>query len=142
MLDFYNARRKELLHTTPNHGHLMVAKLEEDFEVTRRDTKRGQPARTCRKFTRHPPARRTDEATSSRDPNDPACICELTPEHPDIHLGDKATDGSQLRPYIVWFGEAVPKFEDAVREAATADMERRATTSACRWHRHTCRFSS
>ncbi len=122
VLDFYNARRKELLHTTPNHGHLMVAKLEEDFEVTvvtQNVDNLHERAGSSHVIHLHGELMK---ATSSRDPNDPACICELTPGHPDIHLGDKAADGSQLRPYIVWFGEAVPKFEDAVREAATADI--------------------
>jgi NAD-dependent deacetylase len=40
----------------------------------------------------------------------------------DIHIGDKAADGSQLRPFIVWFGEAVPKIEQAAEEAMKADI--------------------
>ena len=46
---------------------------------------------------------------------------ELGPEE-DIHLGDKAADGSQLRPFIVWFGEAVPEIETAVGIVETADI--------------------
>ncbi|MDQ9813229.1 Sir2 family NAD-dependent protein deacetylase, partial [Acinetobacter pittii] len=47
------------------------------------------------------------KVTSSRDPNDPACIRELKPEEYEVKIGDLAADGSQLRPYIVWFGEPV-----------------------------------
>ena len=122
VLDFYNARRKELLHTTPNHGHIRVAELEQHFEVTvvtQNVDNLHERAGSSHIIHLHGELMK---ATSSRDPNDPACICDLSPEHPEIHLGDKAADGSQLRPYIVWFGEAVPKFEEAVREAETADI--------------------
>lgn len=122
VLDFYNARRNELLRTKPNHGHFMVAELEKHFDVTvvtQNVDNLHEQAGSSHVIHLHGELMK---ATSSRDPNDPACICNLSPDHPDIHLGDKAADGSQLRPYIVWFGEAVPKFEEAVREAETADI--------------------
>ena len=107
VLDFYNARRAELLRTEPNHGHRMVAALEQHFDVTVvTQNLHGELMK----------------ATSSRNPNDPSCICDIDPARPVIRLGDKAADGSQLRPFIVWFGEAVPRFEDAIAEAETADI--------------------
>jgi NAD-dependent deacetylase len=62
------------------------------------------------------------KATSSKNPNDSRCICTLTKENPDISIGDKAADGSQLRPFIVWFGESVPMMEDAALAALKADI--------------------
>ena len=62
------------------------------------------------------------KATSSNNPNDPDCIVDLPVENPDIHIGDKAKDGSQLRPFIVWFGEAVPQIEPAIMEVSQADI--------------------
>ena len=53
------------------------------------------------------------KVTSSRNPNSPRQIRELRPEEYEVKIGDKAEDGSQLRPYIVWFGEAVPNIEVA-----------------------------
>jgi NAD-dependent deacetylase len=46
----------------------------------------------------------------------------LDADHMDIHMGDKAADGSQLRPFIVWFGEAVPEIERAAEVASEADI--------------------
>ena len=54
--------------------------------------------------------------------NDPACICDIDPALTVIRLGDKAADGSQLRPFIVWFGEAVPRFAAAIAAAEPADI--------------------
>lgn len=122
VLDFYNARRRELLHTGPNHGHLKVAELEQFYDVTvvtQNVDNLHERAGSSHVIHLHGELMK---ATSSRAPYDPACIRELTAEQPEIHLGDRAADGSQLRPYIVWFGEAVPKFEEAVVEAQTADI--------------------
>ena len=51
------------------------------------------------------------KARSSKNPD---LIIELTPPDCDIHIGDLAADGSQLRPFIVWFNEAVPMIEPAI----------------------------
>lgn len=56
---------------------------------------------------------------SVRNPN---LVTTLTDDACEIHLGDKASDGAQLRPDIVWFGEAVPNFEPAVELAQQADI--------------------
>ena len=62
------------------------------------------------------------KVTSGRNPNDPRCIRELTPEQYEVKMGDLAADGTQLRPFIVWFGEAVPLIEKAVDEVMEADV--------------------
>jgi len=62
------------------------------------------------------------KATSTDHPNDPDQIVTLTPDHLDIKMGEKAKDGSQLRPFIVWFGEAVPMIEPAIDEVSKADI--------------------
>ena len=61
------------------------------------------------------------KACSSIDKENADCI-ELRPLINDIHLGDKAKDGSQLRPYIVWFGEPVPNMPLAMNTAFEADI--------------------
>ena len=122
VIDFYNTRRKELLVSQPNGGHRLVAALEQDYDVT---------VVTQNVDDLHERAGSTHvihlhgelmKATSSDHPNDPACIVPLLSPHTDIRLGDKAHDGSQLRPFIVWFGEAVPMMEPAIDVTEQADV--------------------
>ena len=47
---------------------------------------------------------------------------ELSPEEYEVKIGDLASDGSQYRPYIVWYGEAVPKIEEAIQYTEQADI--------------------
>lgn len=122
VIDFYNARRKQLLEVVPNQGHELLAGLERDFKVT---------VVTQNVDNLHERAGSTNvihlhgeltKVTSSRNPNDPRCIRELTPEQYEVKMGDLAADGTQLRPFIVWFGEAVPLIEKAVDEVMEADV--------------------
>ena len=122
VLNFYNARRKELIGAKPNEGHKLVAELEKHFDVT---------VITQNVDNLHERAGSTNvihlhgelmKACSSRNPDDRKCIVELPEHNPVIKIGDKAKDGSQLRPFIVWFGEAVPMFETAVKETEKADI--------------------
>ena len=62
------------------------------------------------------------KVTSSREPNNPAYVKELLPEEYEVKMGDLAADGSQLRPFIVWFGEAVPMIETAIDYVEKADI--------------------
>lgn len=122
VIDFYNARRKQLLEVVPNRGHKLLAGLERDFKVT---------VVTQNVDNLHERAGSTNvihlhgeltKVTSSRNPNDPRCIRELTPEQYEVKMEDLAADGTQLRPFIVWFGEAVPLIEKAVDEVMEADV--------------------
>ena len=62
------------------------------------------------------------QAAGMWQPNNPEFIRELQPEEYDVHWGDKAADGSQLRPFIVWFGEPVPMIEKAIEYVEKADI--------------------
>lgn len=122
VLEFYNVRRHESVNTKPNKAHLLVAELEKNFDVTvvtQNVDNLHEQAGSSKIVHLHGELMK---ATSERDPNDPRCIVELGPDNMDIHLGDKAKDGSQLRPFIVWFGESVPMIERAVEEVEEADI--------------------
>lgn len=122
VINFYNERRKQLLHVRPNEGHMGVAALERWFDIT---------VITQNVDDLHERAGSTHvihlhgelaKVCSSRNPNDPRYIKELKPEEYEVHLGDLAGDGSQLRPFIVWFGEAVPNMDTAVEYTQQADI--------------------
>lgn len=122
VIDFYNARRKELQHVKPNRGHELIAELEKDFDVTViTQNVDNLHERAGSHHVIHLHGELT-KVTSSRDPNNPAYIKELKPEEWEVKMGDLAADGSQLRPFIVWFGEAVPMIETAIGYAEQADI--------------------
>ena len=121
VLEFYNKRRRELMTVEPNEGHRLVASLEERYDVT---------VVTQNVDDLHERAGSTNiihlhgelmKACSSRNPQDLRHVVTLPSPDADIHIGDLAADGSQLRPFIVWFGEAVPRIEDAI--AALRDVD-------------------
>jgi NAD-dependent deacetylase len=106
----------------PNRGHELVAELEKHFHVT---------VITQNVDNLHERAGSTEvihlhgeltKVTSSFQPNNPNYIKELKPEEYEVKIGDKAGDGSQLRPFIVWFGEAVPMIETAIDYCEKADI--------------------
>ena len=120
--EFYNERRKQLLDVKPNRGHELVAELEKHFHVT---------VITQNVDNLHERAWSTEvihlhgeltKVTSSFQPNNPNYIKELKPEEYEVKIGDQAGDGSQLRPFIVWFGEAVPMIETAIDYCEKADI--------------------
>ena len=107
VLDFYNARRKDVATASPNAAHVGLAKLENDFDVT---------IITQNIDDLHERAGSTNvlhlhgEIFKMRSVANENSIFDI---RSDINLGDKAKDGHQLRPHIVWFGEAVPMMEKA-----------------------------
>ena len=122
VIDFYNQRRRQLTTVEPNQAHLLVAQLQERFEITVvTQNIDNLHERAGSRHIIHLHGELT-KATSSRNPNDPRQIVELSAKNPDIHMGDKARDGSQLRPFIVWFGEAVPQIEPAAEAVMKADI--------------------
>ena len=122
VLDFYNARRKNLLEVQPNHAHKMLAELEKQHEVTiitQNVDDLHERAGSSRVIHLHG---ELTKVSSSLNRLDPDCIKEYPLDVP-IKMGDKAADGSQLRPFIVWFGEYLgPEVEQAVILIENADI--------------------
>ena len=122
VINFYNERRKQLLDVAPNAGHIGLAELEKDFNVTvvtQNVDNLHERAGSTRIIHLHG---ELTKVCSSRDPYNPRYVKELKPEEYEVKMGDKAGDGSQLRPFIVWFGEAVPEIEKAVDYVEKADI--------------------
>lgn len=122
VINFYNERRKQLLDVEPNAGHIGLAELEKDFNVTvvtQNVDNLHEHAGSTRIIHLHG---ELTKVCSSRDPYNPRYVKELKPEEYEVKMGDKAGDGSQLRPFIVWFGEAVPEIETAVDYVEKADI--------------------
>jgi NAD-dependent deacetylase len=116
VLDFYNERRKNVADAKPNAAHYGLAELEKDFDVT---------IITQNIDDLHERAGSTNvlhlhgEIFKMRSEWDETLVSEI---RDDIKLGDEASDGAQLRPYIVWFEEPVPKIEEAVPIVFAADI--------------------
>ncbi len=117
MLRFYNERRKQLETAKPNEGHTGLALLEKYFEVyiiTQNVDDLHERAGSRRVLHLH------GELKKARSSDDPKLIYDIG--YNEIKWGDKCEKGSQLRPHIVWFGEAVPAFEEATNIVAEADV--------------------
>lgn len=122
VISFYNERRRQLLDVKPNAGHIGVARLEEDFNVTvvtQNVDNLHEQAGSSHVIHLHG---ELTKVCSSRDPYNPRYVKELQPDEYEVRMGDKAGDGSQLRPFIVWFGEAVPEIETAIDYVEKADI--------------------
>ena len=136
---FYNERRKQLLEVEPNLGHKLLAEMENYFQVTvitQNVDNLHERAGSSEVIHLHG---ELTKVTSTWQPNNPNYIRELTPEEYEVKIGDLASDGSQLRPYIVWFGESVPMIETAIGFCESADTTRncrRKTHCSCGFHRN------
>jgi NAD-dependent deacetylase len=117
VLDFYNQRRKKALEVTPNRGHEILAELEQHFNVT---------IITQNVDNLHERAGSTNiihlhgSLFESRSTKNPKLV--YTIKGWELNMGDVCELGSQLRPNIVWFGEAVPLMEVAAELASAADV--------------------
>lgn len=119
---FYNGLRRQLVAAHPNRGHELLAALERDWDVhiiTQNVDDLHERAGSTQVLHLHGELMKV---TSSRDPENPAFITTLTPPHLEVAPGQCAADGSLLRPYIVWFGEAVPMIEVAADLVSQADV--------------------
>lgn len=119
VLDFYNARRKAAFEAKPNKGHVGLAQMETDYQVsiiTQNVDDLHERAGSSNVLHLH------GELSKVRSTADPSLIYTLTPDNAEIHLGDTCEKGSQLRPHIVWFGEAVPMIEKAMKIVEKADI--------------------
>ena len=125
VLQFYNQRRAQLAHVKPNSAHLAIASLEENWDVTvvtQNVDNLHERAGSTRLIHLH------GELTKVRPEN---CYNEMDGFSEEkvfdigfdsIEIGDKAPNGAQLRPHIVWFGEAVPKINQAIDAVESADV--------------------
>ena len=122
--EFYNERRKQLLAVEPNRGHELLAEMEKFFQVT---------VITQNVDNLHERAGSTEvihlhgeltKVTSSWQPNNPKYIKDLSPEEYEVKIGDKAGDGSQLRPFVIYFNEDIDirLWNKAVNAARSADI--------------------
>ncbi|MBL4655131.1 MAG: NAD-dependent deacylase [Bacteroidia bacterium] len=117
VLGFYNERRRQLIDAKCNDGHLALAKLETKYDVT---------IITQNVDNLHEQAGSTNIIhlhgilTKSQSTADPSLVYEINGT--ELNVGDKCEKGSQLRPYIVWFGEMVPMMDEAIPITEKADI--------------------
>lgn len=116
VLDFYNQRRRQLLECKPNAAHIALADLQKDFDVvvvTQNVDDLHERAGSRHIIHLH------GELLKVRSSVFEDLIYDWKK---DLNIGDKCEHGTQLRPHIVWFGEAVPIIESAAAEIQTADI--------------------
>jgi len=116
MITFYNERRAQLDKVEPNEGHKIIASLEKDFKVsviTQNVDNLHERAGSTEVIHLH------GELTKACNENKTKVYDIGTKP---INPGEKAEDGSRLRPFIVWFGEAVPMIEKAAELVSKADI--------------------
>ena len=125
VLDFYNARRRQLADVRPNAAHIAIAELEQDYDVTvvtQNVDNLHERAGSTRIIHLHGELTkvRPENCCDDRDGFSEATVFDIGAD--EIHIGDMAPNGAQLRPHIVWFGEAVPKIEAAIDAVEAADI--------------------
>ncbi|WP_205511425.1 SIR2 family NAD-dependent protein deacylase [Longitalea arenae] len=116
VLEFYNQRRKNVLEAKPNDAHFGLARLQDDFDVTiitQNIDDLHERAGSKKVLHLH------GEILKMRSEWDESLVYDI---RGDIKLGDKAEDGAQLRPNIVWFEEPVPLIEMAIPVVLSADI--------------------
>ncbi len=121
VLDFYNNRRKDVANAQPNAAHIGLAQLENFFKVTiitQNIDDLHERGGSSNVIHLHGEIFKMRSELSGANVNENE-IYEITG---DINLGDKADDGAQLRPHIVWFDEQVPKIIEAKKLMTEADI--------------------
>ena len=116
VLDFYNARRKQLREVEPNNAHLILAEFEAFFDVeiiTQNVDDLHERAGSTKITHLHGELLKVRPIDSET---------EILQWKEDLNVGDCNAKGIQLRPHIVWFGEMVPEMEKAIKLTAEADM--------------------
>jgi NAD-dependent deacetylase len=117
VLQFYNERRAQLKDAQPNAGHIGLKELEASFDVhiiTQNVDNLHEKAGSHNVLHLH------GILTQARSTHDPDRVYDIG--YGEIKNGDTCEKGYQLRPHIVWFGEAVPAIEEAASVALTADI--------------------
>lgn len=116
VLEFYNQRRRQLLEVKPNAAHLALADLEQNHEVvviTQNVDDLHERAGSSRVVHLH------GELLKVRSSHQEDLVLDW---HTDLNLGDLCEHNSQLRPHIVWFGEAVPMMDIATQLVEASDI--------------------
>ncbi len=117
VLNFYNLRRKQLLESEPNAAHISLNKLSEKYNlhiITQNIDDLHERSGSENVLHLH------GKLMESKSSVDDSLIYPI--EGADLKIGDLCENGSQLRPNVVWFGEAVPKMIDAISITKKADI--------------------
>lgn len=125
VLNFYNERRKELENTSPNAAHKAIANLEKDYDVTvitQNVDNLHERAGSSNVIHLHGELTkvRPDNCYNDRDGFSEKFVEDVG--YSMVNIGDKGENGYQLRPHIVFFGEAVPYLEEAAKAVQKADI--------------------
>ena len=118
MLDFFNPIRRRILESKPNKAHRIIASLEKDYDVaviTQNGDDFHERAGSTNVIHLH------GEALKNASTLRPYIPLPIDPDNPDINIGDKAADGSQVRPYVIFFNENL--HSGVLRDAVTAIRE-------------------
>ncbi len=116
VLDFYNQRRKQLFTVRPNEAHISLVRLEEYFDVTiitQNVDDLHERAGSSKVLHLHGELLKVRSTINEN---------EVLQWNKDVNVGDLCTNGHQLRPHIVWFGEQVPLLETAVEITEKANI--------------------
>jgi len=116
VLEFYNQRRRQLLDVLPNNAHHNLKELEKYFNIhiiTQNVDDLHERAGSSQIVHLHGELRKVRSTTNEK------IVLEWSK---DLYLGDVDKNGDQLRPHIVWFGEAVPQLENAIEITKQADI--------------------
>jgi len=116
VLRFYNQRRRDVRAAEPNQAHHALRELEDVFSVsiiTQNIDDLHERAGSSRVLHLH------GEILKARSSIDETLLYTRID---DISIGQRCAKGSQLRPHVVWFGEAVPMMEQAISVAKSADF--------------------
>ena len=116
VLNFYNERRRHLLEVEPNDAHRFFAELQSGYQI---DIINQNVDDLHERAGSNSVIHLHGELLKARSTSDPDLVYDW---RKDINPGDKCEHGSQLRPHIVWFGEAVPKIESAAMVVMGADI--------------------
>lgn len=125
VLEFYNARRAQLKDVRPNAAHLAISSLEDEYEVTvvtQNVDNLHERAGSTKIIHLHGELTKVRPENCCNDMDGYSEMTVFDIGSDPIHIGDKAPNGAQLRPHIVWFGEAVPKIESAIDAVQDADI--------------------
>ena len=125
VLDFYNARRAQLADVKPNAAHRAIAELEKEYKVTvvtQNVDNLHERAGSTRIIHLHGELTkvRPENCCNDSDGFSEETVFDIGTD--SIAIGDLAPNGAQLRPHIGWFGEAVPKIEQAIDAVEAADI--------------------